>query len=306
MHSLILLLISLCLPFLCLGKGKWCYDIQDASCGPSHWKIDYESCGYKKQSPINIVTRNAQSNVHLTPIIFEGYDDLDTDDKWTITNNGHSVQVTLKGDIAIKGGDLPNRYKAVQFHYHWGTKVDPGSEHTIDGEQYPMELHIVHMNEKYSDINDAVKDPEGLAVLGFMFVESPEENSKTEPLINALKTVPQPGDSKPLEPFLLKEMILDQERLKKYYRYHGSLTTPGCFEAVIWTVFEEPIRLSKGQLDAFSETLFYNASQHKALNFRPVQKRNGRIVYVSDSAVRPFDAAVLSVLLAVWSSILFN
>lgn len=40
----------------------------------------------------------------------------------------------------ISGGGLSNSYKAVQFHLHWGNNGGPGSEHTIDGEQYPMEV----------------------------------------------------------------------------------------------------------------------------------------------------------------------
>ncbi|XP_067824022.1 carbonic anhydrase 4a [Heptranchias perlo] len=306
MHSLIFLLITLCLPFLRLGADKWCYDIQDLSCGPKQWKNEYKICGFKKQSPINIITKKAQINTQLGPFIFEGYDHCDKDSKWTLANNGHSAQVTLSGDITIKGGGLPSTYKAVQFHYHWGTESDPGSEHTIDGEQFPMELHMVHMNQNYGSIEEAIKHNDGLAVLAFMFVESPEENLKNRYLINALKNIPQSGNSTLLEPFSLKEMIPDQKKLKKYYRYGGSLTTPGCDEAVIWTIFEEPIALSRSQLNAFSKTLFFSDSKHMALNFRPVQKLNGRTVFVSDSAVRPFDAAVLSVVLAVWASILFN
>ncbi|XP_078404746.1 carbonic anhydrase 4-like isoform X1 [Cetorhinus maximus] len=306
MRPLTCLLISLCLPSLSLESGDWCYNIQDISCGPSIWKINHQICGLKRQSPINIVTKKAQIDTRLNPIKFEGYDGLDTDVEWTLKNNGHSVQMTLKGNIAIKEGNLPNTYKAIQFHYHWGTEFDPGAEHTIDGEQYPMELHIVHQNEKYNTLADALKHSDGLAVLGFLFVESPEWNSNINDLINALKLIPHSGNSTQLKSFPLNKIILDQKKLDKYYRYDGSLTTPDCNEAVIWTVFAEPIPISRSQLNAFPKTLFFSDSKPMALNFRPVQKLNGRTVFVSDSVVRPFSAAGLSVVLAVWTSILFN
>ncbi|XP_078081093.1 carbonic anhydrase 4-like isoform X2 [Mustelus asterias] len=305
MHPFTFLLLS-SLPFLTSEAAGWCYNSEDAACGPSTWKVTHAKCGMKKQSPINIVTKKAKLDKSLSPIKFEGYDDADTNKNWIIRNNGHSVQVALSGDINIKGGDLPGTYKAIQFHYHWGTASDPGSEHTIDGEQYPMELHIVHQNEKYSSFSDAVSHPDGLAVLGFLFEESSEKNSKITNLINALKHIPDNGNITELERFPLERMIPDQEKLDKYYRYQGSLTTPDCNEAVIWTVFAEPIPISKNQLNAFSETLSFSNSKPMTLNFRPVQKLNGRTVYVSDSAVRLFNAAGLSVLIAVWTSILFN
>ena len=34
----------------------------------------------------------------------------------------------------------------------------------------------------------------------------------------------------------------------KFYRYSGSLTTPGCFESVVWTVFDQPIQMSEEQV----------------------------------------------------------
>ena len=33
-----------------------------------------------------------------------------------------------------------------------------------------------------------------------------------------------------------------------YYRYFGSLTTPGCNEVVQWTVFKQPIQISANQV----------------------------------------------------------
>lgn len=42
----------------------------------------------------------------------------------------------------------------------------------------------------------------------------------------------------------LDDLLAGVDRTK-YYRYLGSLTTPLCNEAVVWTVFKEPIRVSK-------------------------------------------------------------
>lgn len=42
----------------------------------------------------------------------------------------------------------------------------------------------------------------------------------------------------------INDLIKDVD-LSKYYRYMGSLTTPKCNEAVVWTLFHEPIQVHK-------------------------------------------------------------
>lgn len=46
----------------------------------------------------------------------------------------------------------------------------------------------------------------------------------------------------------LFDLLPKQEKLRHYYRYLGSLTTPGCDEKVVWTVFAEPIQLHMDQV----------------------------------------------------------
>lgn len=57
------------------------------------------------------------------------------------------------------------------------------------------------------------------------------------------------------------------ENLNHFFRYQGSLTTPPCYESILWTVFDTPITLShnqvepRGRRDAASEISGERASR---------------------------------------------
>ena len=58
----------------------------------------------------------------------------------------HVVQCNVKSgikSIGISGSSLPNDYYLEQFHFHWGTKNSIGSEHTVNGHAYPMEVRVL-------------------------------------------------------------------------------------------------------------------------------------------------------------------
>lgn len=42
--------------------------------------------------------------------------------------------------MEVSGGGLGATYSTLQFHFHWGTEQLPGSEHTVDGMRYAMEV----------------------------------------------------------------------------------------------------------------------------------------------------------------------
>ncbi|XP_005056678.1 PREDICTED: carbonic anhydrase 4 [Ficedula albicollis] len=300
----LLLLALSCLHFLKTEAvvGHWCYRTQKCEqpqCeDPPRWHLVNAECKGSKQSPVNIVTQNVVFDKSLKPLTFEGYD-VKGSAKWLLENNGHTVKVALNSSPKFGGGGLRRKYKAVEFHLHWGVpgepQIIPGSEHSIDGEKYPMELHVVHIREDVSDVTEAKKTPEGLAVLAF-FVKADEENKNYATLLSELENVKFKGNTAQMDPLPLMSLLPPEEDLGKYYRYEGSLTTPDCHEGVIWTIFEKPVKLSLAQLSQFA-ALHFDSSNSSAMteNFRPPQPLNGRKVLWSGASI-PLPLAKLLLL----------
>ncbi|XP_073521577.1 carbonic anhydrase 4 [Phyllobates terribilis] len=262
---------------------EWCYDIQTtatSSCkGPSKWSeiTDYAPCGGAKQSPIDIVTKNAKFDSNLIAFKFEGYDkELELE----LTNNGHTAKLSQsKETIQISGGGLSGTYIASQLHFHWGSTETSGSEHSLDGKKYPIELHIVHTKkEARSESSGGSTTSGAYAVLGFFFKEGKSNDGYTN-LINGLSEISYKDNITTVSKVKLQDLIPSD--LKVFYRYEGSLTTPPCDEIVTWTLFAEPIELSKAQIETFYGKLKYSDGIQMIENFRPIQNLNERTISTS-------------------------
>ncbi|MGM0877554.1 MAG: carbonic anhydrase [Bacillota bacterium] len=225
-----------------IHTAHWSYE---GETGPEHWgeldKANSACVNGSEQSPINIEFSQVLSDNKIEGIQIQ-YEPT----PFTLVNNGHTVQAnatTESNTIVIEG----NEYNLAQFHFH------TPSEHQFNGQNYDMELHLVH------------KDRDGkLAVLGVMI----QEGSKNDKLASIWDVLPKEETEKDIS---LKEPIdiqalLPQEQTSSYY--NGSLTTPPCTEEVKWVIFEQPIEMSKEQIQAFQQ-IFPD-------NHRPVQPLNER------------------------------
>lgn len=213
-----------------------------------------------KQSPIDIEYENILEVSKDKPFKFINYDQLVP---VSVRIGHHTVKVTPTVDyeIAITGGGLPGKYILDNIHFHWG------SEHLFGGYRFPLEAHFVHYKSIYNGTADALaqEDPEGLAVLGVMFEEA-KENLE----LNQIDEGARHGQT-----------VLDFEKLlpldpSRFFRYRGSLTTPPCSEAVVWTVFKIPVPLTEMQVAAFRGLLPEN--EQVIPTYRAVQKLNRRRV----------------------------
>ncbi|CEM27828.1 unnamed protein product, partial [Vitrella brassicaformis CCMP3155] len=132
------------------------------------------------------------------------------------------------------------QFVAVSFHFH------SRSEHTFDGKQFPLEMHIVHVRTD----NDQTL-PE-FAVLGFLFAEGPTRNRFLASLENPDGEPRLPSAD---EPDVMYTVDSDLSELGQFaadsriFHYPGSLTTPPCTQAVNWFVVQKPLLAKKEQLD---------------------------------------------------------
>ncbi|KAM8934223.1 carbonic anhydrase 14-like [Pelodytes ibericus] len=257
------------------SADDWCYKHPD--CDPSTWNSHYPDCALSSQSPINIETDNAVLDDTLEAIKISG---AFGSSAAVITNNGHTVEVVLSTQYTLTGAGLSYPHRLAAFHVHFGnSESDNGSEHQINGDSFPLEVHFVFYNLQYQDLTEAKTHSDGLAVVGLLF-QIGSFNSALNDIINQLPQVAYKGLSASFS-FNLGNFL--PSNLKNYYTYHGSLTTPGCSENVKWHVLGSVQSLSSSQYHAIVSSLYHSSvdSEDPELledNFRPVQPLNGRTV----------------------------
>lgn len=257
--------------------------------GPTYWYENWAVCNSWKQSPINIDTSLVLKDTNLPG--FDASSFTKKPDGLELTNNGHSLVLNIDNGHTIigspgSGSALPGTYKVVQLHLHWGEDLQTGgSEHTVDGNYYWAELHIVHMNTKYESLVDALSYPDGLAVLGFFIEIGSEASPAIEKLLEPVRNgdVNFKGDKYEYPDAGTIVQDLFPQDLSSYYRYMGSLTTPPCSEAVVWTVFKSTISISEEQANVFLTQLYekeegYASNRLIQGNFRIPYPLNGRVV----------------------------
>uniref|UniRef100_A0A1B6C4J9 Alpha-carbonic anhydrase domain-containing protein n=1 Tax=Clastoptera arizonana TaxID=38151 RepID=A0A1B6C4J9_9HEMI len=123
----------------------------------------------KSAAPIDL-TMEAIKQIKLPKLVWQNMNSQPT--KMKLTNSGHTVVLSGKWNCPrphLSGGPLLNNYVFSQLHFHWGIDENEGSDHTIDGISYPMEMHVVFFKSTYLTQEAALKENDGVIILVYFF-----------------------------------------------------------------------------------------------------------------------------------------
>ncbi|KAF8403299.1 hypothetical protein HHK36_011401 [Tetracentron sinense] len=230
--------------------------------GPEKWgslNPNFSSCSTGKyQSPVNIVKKEVVLKQNLEPLTRD-YHPANA----TLINNGFNIGIKYEEGVGVLVIDKKN-YSLRQMHWH------SPSEHRINGVQYSLELHLVH-----------VADDGSISVVSILY-----KYGNPNPLLSQIKDQldemakeVSAGNKEARIPLGIMKIKQIKRKTKKYYRYMGSLTTPPCTGNVIWTILGKVRSVSKEQVAALKAPLNWPCKN----NCRPSQPLNGRQIQLYDA-----------------------
>jgi len=282
---------------------EWSYR---GSNGPAFWvDLGFSGCAGLRQSPIDLPSCSKSSlgkpalQQRLPPLQLRGFGRPPL--HVTATNDLVTALFQprwgLLGVPRVSGADLPGTFEVVNFHFHWGVNDTVGSEHTVDGKHRPLEMHIVCRNIRFATMEEALQEKDGIAVLSVMFeqrnlfldIKSKNSDiifgqslhidsllSALRPLRPALQALAAPGAQAEVHQPPSLQQLMPQDTTQ-FWRYQGSLTTPGCFQVASWLIFQKTAFIGEEDLTLLRRL---EGSEGKPIGnaFRPTQELNGRAV----------------------------
>uniref|UniRef100_A0A0K0DF09 Carbonic anhydrase n=1 Tax=Angiostrongylus cantonensis TaxID=6313 RepID=A0A0K0DF09_ANGCA len=202
------------------------------------------------------------------------------------TNTGDALRLIREGnDSELAISFLPEeQYHLDMLTWHWSTEPMNGSEHTIGGVGYAGELHLIHRNTRFSTMEMALKQPNGMLAIAIFLNESHDENPVITPFIELLPNITYKGNEIRIAQFNFGGLFPPPEKTKEFWMYEGSETVEPFRETVQWLIFRSALPISSLQLDCLREIRAGGYDEERETSMVPIrspQSPNSRTVVCS-------------------------
>lgn len=242
-------------------------------------------CNGRMQSPIDIRTDYVYSHESC---FCPSFDYESNYIAGQLRNKGHEVVLTLADPYAVQLTDVPYRegtYVLHSFHIHFGgfdyNLLYPGSDHTLNGQMFDGEIHLVFFNSKYINLDTAMRRRDGLVVLGYWVQRLPLDIYDPNHLSSFLRShIPVIANDAGFTTDATIDMLVFLNNSCDLFTYPGSLTTGECYETVRWIMFRHPLQINYHDWNVLSLVRISVAHNHNPRigNHRPTQPINERVV----------------------------
>lgn len=256
------------------------------------------------QSPIALYRDFTYPNIYGKGELRTRYSNMDDA---TVKMKGYTVQINFKEAQSqdnyfesrylsdnLKG---PQKYNAAQFHFH------AGSEHTIDGRRYDLEMHTVHLPPEGQETTSDPNKPDifGSAV-GLIFdvndydpCITDQERDIIDRFFESLNFQHTPPSVNSWDPDYKNGQDLDEHDhiilnkntnipygdlmtmldFENRWVYEGSLTTPPCTRRAIHQVVDRVLPIKKAHYDGYVDL-------QRTIMQKAVFNSNGDVTEVSE------------------------
>merc|ERR1712173_391376 len=253
------------------------------------------------QSPIDIVTSSAkEESTNPGEIMLIGFEVKMTG---SVINDGRQIYFTPDSSLTwskpiLYGGALSSSKSYVFDHleFKFGTDDAKGSEHTLDGKQYPMEIQLVFWDQgTHATASDAGghSNTDSVVVLSYFVETDTTANTALTSIMSAVENeatlVPTDASTNGFSTattgieLILKDLLGDIDTVKDYYYYAGSQTSSKCTQNVKWIIATDMLKISTTQLDDFQLLNDANgASTTVAPNFRAIKTNSIDVMHRKD------------------------
>ncbi|XP_066905196.1 uncharacterized protein [Halyomorpha halys] len=139
------------------------------------------------------------------------------------------------------------------LHFHWSQNNSKGSIHAVDGEKYPLEMHVVYFKAKYIYYEEAAKYEDGLIFEVHFFYIQEDINDSLSPLIEKLSDVHRSGTSVAVVKSALARYVTIF--VSDYFLYCGTIMDGKDRHRVTWIICRHPSGVSNSQMNEFRQLL---------------------------------------------------